>query len=115
MTYLKRLNFVGHEKMTIEGEDYAHAHNSYIQVAYDFGIITGVVFLVLCAYTLIQSVLLFRKHGNKYGIFIVPFALIVNFGFMSVTEWAFHPCIPAGFCFLFVQMLLMQEGKTNKG
>ena len=115
MTYLKRLNFVGHEKMTIEGEDYAHAHNSYIQVAYDFGIIAGVVFLVLCAYTLIQSVLLFRKHGNKYGIFIVPFALIVNFGFMSVTEWAFHPCIPAGFCFLFVQMLLMQEGKTNKG
>lgn len=115
MTYLKRLNFVGHEKMTIEGEDYAHAHNSYIQVAYDFGIIAGVVFLVLCAYTLIQSVLLFKKQGNKYGIFIVPFALIVNFGFMSVTEWAFHPCIPAGFCFLFVQMLLMQEGKTNKG
>ena len=101
--------------MTAEGTDYGHAHNSYIQAAYDFGIIAGVVFLVLCAYTLIQSVLLFKKQGNKYGIFIVPFALIVNFGFMSVTEWAFHPCIPAGFCFLFVQMLLMQEGKTNKG
>ena len=115
MTYLKRLNFVGHEKMTIEGEDYAHAHNSYIQVAYDFGIIAGVVFLVLCAYTLIQSVLLFKKHGEKYGTFIIPFAFIVNFGFMSVTEWAFHPCIPAGFCFLFVQMLLMQEGRNNKG
>lgn len=115
LTYLKSLNLNGHDKMSVEGTDYGHAHNSYIQVAYDFGIIAGVVFLVLCAYTLIQSVLLFRKHGNKYGIFIVPFAVIVNFGFMSVTEWAFHPCIPAGFCFLFVQMLLMQEGKTNKG
>ena len=115
LAYLERLNLAGHDKMTAEGTDYGHAHNSYIQVAYDFGIIAGVVFLVLCAYTLIQSVLLFKKQGNKYGIFIVPFALIVNFGFMSVTEWAFHPCIPAGFCFLFVQMLLMQEGKMNKG
>lgn len=115
MAYLKNLNWRGHEKMTTEEIDSGHAHNSYIQVAYDFGIIAGVVFLVLCAYTLIQSVLLFKKQGNKYGIFIVPFALIVNFGFMSVTEWAFHPCIPAGFCFLFVQMLLMQEGKTKKG
>lgn len=115
LAYLQRLNITGHDKMTAEGTDYGHAHNSYIQVAYDFGSIAGVVFLILCAYTLIQSVLLFKKHGEKYGTFIIPFAFIVNFGFMSVTEWAFHPCIPAGFCFLFVQMLLMQEGRNNKG
>lgn len=115
MAYLERMNLMGHDKMTAEGTDYGHAHNSYIQVAYDFGLIAGVVFLILCAYTLIQSILQFKKCGDKVAIYIVPFALIVNFGFMSVTEWAFHPCIPAGFCFLFVQMLLMQEGKTNKG
>ena len=114
MTYIGQLNLKGHDKMTAEGTDYAHAHNSYIQVAYDFGIIAGGVFLVLCIYTLIQSALLFKRQDNKYSIFMVPFALIINFGFMSVTEWAFHPCISSGFCFLFVQMLLMQEGKTNK-
>ena len=66
LAYLERLNLAGHDKMTAEGTDYGHAHNSYIQVAYDFGIIAGVVFLVLCAYTLIQSVLLFKKQGNIY-------------------------------------------------
>ena len=114
LAYLERLNLAGHDKMTIEGTDYAHAHNSYIQVAYDFGIIDGIIFLILCAYTMIQSIICFRKHGNKYCIFLIPFALIINFSVMSLTEWAFHPCIPAGFCFLFVQMLFMQD-ERNKG
>ena len=79
LAYLERLNLAGHDKMTIEGTDYAHAHNSYIQVAYDFGIIDGIIFLILCAYTMIQSIICFRKHGNKYCIFLIPFALIINF------------------------------------
>ena len=114
MIYLKELNFVGHETMAPENVDNGHAHNSYIQVAYDFGIIAGVVFLVLCAYTLIKSVLLCVKQGRKYSYFMIPFSMVINFGMMSVSEWAFHPCIPTGFCFLFVQMLLMQKESDKK-
>lgn len=113
--YLKRLNLKGHPSMIIEElDDVAHAHNSYIQVAYDFGIITGIVFLILCVYTFVKSIMMLKKYGRKYSIYIIPYALVVNFGVMSLTEWAFHPCIPAGFCFLFVQMLLMQD-ERNKG
>ena len=83
-------------------------------MAYDFGIIAGIVFFILCVYTLIKSIKAFKKYGTKYSIYIVPLAFVVNFGVMSLTEWAFHPCIPAGFCFLFVQMLLMQD-ERNKG
>ena len=41
--------------------------------------------------------------------------MIIVFGFTSLTEWAFHPCIPVGFALLFMQMLLMQEPWRNKG
>ena len=109
MAYLERMNLMGHDKMMIEGRDYAHAHNSYIQVAYDFGLIAGGVFLVLCLYTLIQAIVVFKKYGNKQDVFLVPFAMIVSFGIMSITEWAFHPCIPTGFCYIFVQMMLIQK------
>lgn len=107
--YFKNLKLSGHETMAVEEKDYAHAHNSYIQIAYDFGIIAGILFLVLCAYMLIRSIQLYIKQGVKHGIYIVPFSLIVSFGVVSVTEWAFHPCIPSGFAFLFMNMILMQN------
>ena len=114
LDYLDRLTLKGHEKMAIEGEEYAHAHNSYLQVAYDFGLIAGVAFSVLCALTLWRSVVLAYCYGKNYSIFFVPFSLIVVFGFISLTEWAFHPCIPVGFAFLFMQMLLIQEPWRSK-
>lgn len=108
--YIKAIGLKGHPKMGPEGEDgaeYAHAHNSYLQVAYNFGLAAGVIFLILCALALWRSVRLFMEYGNKYSIFLVPFALTVVFGFVSLTEWAFHPCIPAGFSFILMQMFLM--------
>ena len=117
--YIKNLKLGGHEKMALEIEEdsYAHAHNSYIQVAYDFGLIAGAAFLVLCAVTLWKAVMLALHYGRNYSIYFVPFSLIIVFGFTSLTEWAFHPCIPAGFAFLFVQMLLMQKpwSRRQKG
>lgn len=112
MDYFKAIGIKGHPKMGPEnqnGEEYPHAHNSYLQVAYNFGIIAGSIFLVLCALTLWRATKLYVQQGSKYGIFLVPFALVIVFGFVSLTEWAFHPCIPAGFCFLMMQALMMRE------
>lgn len=109
--YIKVIGLEGHPKMGPENEnggEYGHAHNSYLQVAYNFGMIAGVVFLVLCAMTLWRSVRLYMEYGRKYNIFLVPFALVIVFGFISLTEWAFHPCIPAGFCFILMQVFLMR-------
>ena len=109
--YFQALELGGHPKMAPvkeDGEDYAHAHNSYLQVAYNFGIIAGVLFLAICVLSLWRSISLFYRQGKKYSIYLVPFSLIVVFGFVSLTEWAFHPCIPAGFCFLVLQVLLVK-------
>jgi hypothetical protein len=109
--YIKAIRFSGHPATTLvseEGEEYAHAHNSYLQVFYNFGIIAGVIFLILCVMSLWKSTQLVIKNGRKYSIYFVPFALIVAFGFISLTEWAFHPCIPAGFCFLLMQAVIIK-------
>jgi hypothetical protein len=110
--YIKAISFKGHPDtgFTAEnGEEYAHAHNSYLQVFYNFGIIAGVVFVALYVITLVKSTNIVIKQGRKYTIYFVPFALIVAFGFISLTEWAFHPCIPAGFCFLLMQAILIKD------
>lgn len=120
--YWKNLTWQGHELMAVEsedGEEYVHAHNSYLQVSHDFGIGTGIVFLLLCLCTFVRSALYVYKYGYQYGSYLIPFALVTVFGVTSLTEWAFHPCISTGFCFLFMQMILMQEPnihgeKTNE-
>lgn len=112
MDYMKALAFSGHKNMALvneEGKEHVHAHNSYLQVAYNFGIIAGAVFIIICAVSLWCSIKLALTQGERFGIYMVPFTLIIVFGIISVTEWAFHPCIPAGFCFLFIQPLLIKH------
>ncbi len=110
--YWNAITFQGHPKMGPKdqaGSEYAHAHNSYLQVAYNFGGIAGIVFLVLCALTLWRSIGLYLKYGKEYTMFIIPFALVVIFGFESLTEWAYHPCISPGFSFILMQVVLMRD------
>jgi hypothetical protein len=112
IAYLKETSFKGHPNMGFMDEDgveYTHAHNSYLQVFYNFGIIAGVAFLIICIFSVWKSADIAVKHGRKYSVFLVPFALIIAFGLVSVTEWAFHPCIPAGFCFLLMQVILIKD------
>lgn len=116
--YWKAITFRGHPKMgpqNQEGSEYAHAHNSYLQVAYNFGGIAGVIFLILCALTLWRAICLYLKYGKEYTMFIVPFAMVVVFGFESLTEWAYHPCISPGFSFILMQMVLMPECRDKTG
>lgn len=82
--YLKDLNLLGHNQYEghyqFEEMDYMawHAQNVWLQIAYYFGIPTGILFLVL-------TVLLLRKHyrgmrehpDNGYGI--IPFFICVLF------------------------------------
>ncbi len=110
--YWNALDWEGHEIMTLtmsSGNEVFHAHNSYLQVAYDFGILAGIAFLVLCALTLWRAVLYVYKYGKRYSVYMVIYSLVITFGVMSVTEWAYHPCLPSGFLFLFIQILLMQN------
>lgn len=114
--YLSLLDWKGHKDVAIPGDDgkmIAHAHNAYIQVAYDFGIGAGIYFLIFCVVFAIRSILYYAKHrGEKAGI--IPVAVIGTFGVCGLVEWVMLPYIPTGFALFFVLVLLMPKIKETQ-
>lgn len=108
--YWKRLNWTGHDSVVINVGDtiYAHAHNTFIQVAYDHGILCGIVFLILGLVAWIRSVLYIRHHYESGGaISMLPMLMLTTFAITAVAEYVFLPVIPLGFGILFVIDALM--------
>ena len=96
-SYLKELNLTGHETMGAElptGEIAVHAHNAYIQVAYDNGIITGILFVLLILGALVYGVMLYKKNVNSDPLTLIVFAITIGFVVAGISEWIFHLCNP---------------------
>ncbi|MDE7428571.1 MAG: hypothetical protein K2N00_04755, partial [Lachnospiraceae bacterium] len=101
--YYERLNKVGHDDMGVmepDGNYLAHAHNIYLQVAYDHGIPVGCVFLLLGVGTMVQAVIYYRRHRQDRECALFPLALLLLFAVAGLTEWIFHPCCPIAHCLL---------------
>lgn len=114
--YLSQLNKTGHDTMSAldaNGEPLMHAHNSYLQVAYDFGIPLGILFLALCLAIFIRSVWQAHRWGYQSIYAAFPMFLVIGFGVASMFEWAYHPCNPLGFAFLLAFAPLMLRGKKK--
>ncbi len=94
-SYLQNLNATGHDVMGAElpdGTTAVHAHNNYIQVAYDNGIFVAVVFALFVLGSLVQGLRYFFRHREDRACSILPFALTLLFAAVGLTEWTFHPC-----------------------
>ncbi len=91
-SYLKVLNMTGHDEMGAElpgGEIAVHAHNTYIQVAYDHGIPVGILFAIFIVGSLVVGVIYFKKHYKDEPLALIPFAIIMGFAIAGITEWVF--------------------------
>lgn len=117
--YAMNLNMTGHDEMGItlpNGSLVAHAHNIYLQAAYDHGIPVGIVFILFGTGTLIQAVIYFIKRKNDRSCAILPLALLLSFAVAGLTEWIFHPCYPIAFCLLSsLAPLLTDKGAAKEG
>ena len=92
--YLKELNMTGHNEMGATAEDgevLAHAHNVYIQVAYDHGIPVGILFGLLIVAGIAFSGVYYFRNKELFGA-AVPFAVITGFAIAGLTEWNFQLC-----------------------
>ena len=108
--YYKNLNKVGHEDMGImepNGNYNVHAHNIYLQVAYDHGIYVGAVFILLGAGTLIQAAVYFHRRKKDRDCAALPLALLILFAVAGLTEWIFHPCSSIAYCLLLTMAPLL--------
>lgn len=106
--YLSKLDVDGHLTMQVEKE-IAHAHNTFLQAAYDHGTLYGILFLLFCIASGVKSIhyYIVRRKKDAYAAF--PLIIMLAFGMTSMVEWVFHPCIPLGFAFLAVLAPLIRQ------
>lgn len=112
--YYNNLNKIGHDEMGImepNGHFNVHAHNIYLQVAYDHGIYVGAVFILLGVGTLIQAAVYFGRHKEDRMCAALPMAILILFAVAGLTEWIFHPCCPIACCLLLSLAPLLVDGR----
>ncbi|WP_155840087.1 O-antigen ligase family protein [Butyrivibrio sp. MC2021] len=110
--YAKELNLTGHDEMGAllpNGEIAVHAHNTYMQVAYDHGIPVGILFMVLLIAAAVLGVKLYRKNCRQNPILLLIFAVVMAFAFAGISEWVFQFCNP-----MTVALMLAFAGLTFK-
>lgn len=114
--YWKALNWKGHDSLSLvdeNGDMIIHAHNSYLQAAYDFGMGAGIYFLLFCMVTGVMGITFFIKHkGERTSL--IPIMIIVAFGICGMVERVFFPFIPLGFAYLFIMVLMTVSDKKGK-
>ena len=104
-SYISQMNLLGHDTMgaTLEdGSTASHAHNIYLQVSYDNGIIVGGLFVVWIIATIGQSIVYLRRKYKTDRAAGLPLSVVVTFAAAGMVEWVSHPCIPLGLMFLLV-------------
>lgn len=113
-SYISVWNLTGHEEMGAylpDGELAVHAHNSFLQVAHDHGIIFGIYFVLFILYVLLLSLVrAFRTKDDLYR-FYCP-VVMVCFCMASMVEWIMLPFNPFGLV-LFLAMMPLFIKETN--
>lgn len=114
--YLSHLNLQGHGKeeagmyMT-EELYYGHAHNMFLQIAYDYGIPAGILFLLLNLFVLVR--LLFRR--DREGIFGAVFlTAILVYGCTEMTVVTGQITLVMLFILYYFGMEKLQNGKASE-
>ncbi len=96
-SYINELNLFGHDEMGTmlpNGEIAVHAHNTYIQVAYDHGIVGGALFILMIASALVSSIIYFKNNRKKEMLTLITCGVILGFAVAGISEWVFHFCNP---------------------
>ncbi len=117
-SYLKELNMTGHDTMGAElpnGEIALHAHNTYLQIAYDHGIFVGLLFVILIISALICGIRQYYREEKTAPLTLLTFAITIGFAVAGTSEWVFHFCNPmtVALCLTFTGIIFKETDGQN--
>lgn len=117
-SYIEQLNMTGHAEMGAilkNGEVATHAHNIYLQVAYDHGIPVGILFVLTGLGTFISACIYYHKKKDIITYAAMPAVVTVAVATAGMVEWIFHLSHPCGLILLLVVTpLLFHEGQKHE-
>ena len=114
-SYIEQSNMTGHEEMGAvleNGEIATHAHNIYLQVIFDHGIPTGIVFILVGVVTFIKACLYYRKKKETITYAALPMIIVITVAAAGMVEWIFHISNPCGLLLMLViaPLVFQNEG-----
>ncbi|MBO5621345.1 MAG: hypothetical protein J5959_06920, partial [Butyrivibrio sp.] len=116
-SYLQQMNMQGHEEMGAllpNGEVAIHAHNTYIQVAYDNGIPVGVLFVLLLVVALAASLIYYRKNRESEPLSLITCAVVIGFMVAGLSEWVFQYSNPMTIALMLSLAPITFKAKRNE-
>lgn len=119
-SYIKNWNLTGHDEMGVDlpnGTISVHAHNTYLQVIHDHGLIVGVFFVLLGAVSAIRMFVFALKKKKENPAALLPIAVLIGFAVAGLVEWLYHPCNPMGFSVMviFAPLLCFKGAECDEG
>jgi hypothetical protein len=108
--YLSRLSFKGHNPGHIETEDGSiiyHAHNSYLQMIYQYGLFAGLAYALLVVGAFATAVWTYWKRRSLRKVMVFPLLMSAVYMLAMMTEWLCHPAYVICFSFAYNCGLLM--------
>jgi len=92
-SYLSQLNMTGHDGMGAileNGEEASHAHDVYLQVAFDHGIPTAIVFVLVGICLFIAGIKKYRYERINNPLMASSSIVLLGFAIAGVVEWTYH-------------------------
>lgn len=92
-SYMEHWNMTGHEAMGVplaDGSIAVHAHNTYLQLIHDNGLIAGIVFLILGVVSFFYAIARYLKEKREDSYLILTVAVITAFAIAGLVEWIFQ-------------------------
>ena len=116
-SYLQQMNLAGHEEMGAllpNGEIAVHAHNTYIQVAYDNGIPVGILFVLMLVTALVSAVIYYRENRTTEPLSLITCAVLIGFMVAGLTEWVFQYSNPMTIALMLSLAPITFKAKRNE-
>ncbi len=116
-SYIEHWNLTGHEDMGVpldDGSIAVHAHNTYLQMIHDNGLITGIIFVILGVVSFFYAAVRYVKERKEDSYIILTIAVIIAFAIAGLVEWIFQTSNFFGIAILVVIAPLLFKSDNNK-